>query len=164
MRHRNAVTETTGGVFTLRCSFIGFFQFALVRVFRGRRLLLAERHKSRSKKEKFLEMLRKGLTRIGKPNNTWASENLHSTNSWPPAFLEPESAIRACGDCALTGISATTIPAVIAGRYFYPVPRSNGPALFLPLLHFEESRHPWTPGLPESIKRLDDDLMNPRSR
>ena len=29
MRHRNAVTETTGGgVFTLRCSFIGFFQFA----------------------------------------------------------------------------------------------------------------------------------------
>jgi len=38
MRHRNAVTETTGSVFTLRCSFIGFFQFALV------------------------------LTRIGKPN------------------------------------------------------------------------------------------------
>jgi hypothetical protein len=65
---------------------------------------------------------------------------------------------------AVTGISATTIPAVIAGGYFYPVPRSNGPALFLPLLHFEESRHPGTPGLPESIKRLDDDLMNPRSR
>jgi hypothetical protein len=42
--------------------------------------------------------------------------------------------------------------------------KMSGPALFLPHLHFEESRHPWTPGLPESIKRLDDDLMNPRSR
>jgi hypothetical protein len=29
-----------------------------------------------------------------------------------PAFVELESAIQACGDCASTGISATTLPAL----------------------------------------------------